>query len=235
MRRSLRRTVRRFEWFESVDSTMTVAAKLAREGCAHGTVVGADEQTAGVGRHGHMWHSPKGTGLYISIVLRFPRPVPVVMLALGLAAREAIAEATGLAPDLRWPNDVLIDGRKCAGIIAQLDGDAVIAGIGINVSQTEFPPEFEATSLRLAGATATREDILERLLNAVDRYVGETPEAILRMFEASSSYARGRRVRVEQNAIEGVTRGLDPSGFLIVRQDDGRETTVLAGGVRPCS
>ena len=69
-----------------------------------------------------------------------------------MATREAIAEATGLAPDLRWPNDVLIDGRKCAGIIAQLDGDAVIAGIGINVSQTEFPPEFEATSLRLSGA-----------------------------------------------------------------------------------
>jgi BirA family biotin operon repressor/biotin-[acetyl-CoA-carboxylase] ligase len=231
----LRKTVRRFEWFESVDSTMTVAAKLAREGCAHGTVVGADQQTAGVGRHGHSWHSPKGTGLYISIVLRFPRPVPLVMLALGLAAREAIAEATGLAPDLRWPNDVLIDGRKCAGIIAQLDGDAVVAGIGINVGQTEFPPEFEATSIQLAGSSATREDILERLLQAIDRYCAETPEAILRMFEASSSYARGRRVRVEQTAIEGVTTGLDASGFLIVRQDDGRETTVHAGGVRPCS
>jgi BirA family biotin operon repressor/biotin-[acetyl-CoA-carboxylase] ligase len=230
----LRKTVRRFEWFESIGSTMTVAAQLAREGCEHGTVVGADEQTAGVGRHGRAWHSPKGTGLYVSIVLRLPRALPVVMLALGLAAREAIAEATGLAPDLRWPNDVLIDGRKCAGIIAQLEGDAVIAGIGINVSQTEFPPEIEATSLLLAGASVTREDVLNSLVEAVDRYCGEAPETILRMFEESSSYARGRRVRVEQGAIEGVTCGLDASGFLIVRQDDGRDTTVLAGGVRPC-
>jgi BirA family biotin operon repressor/biotin-[acetyl-CoA-carboxylase] ligase len=213
---------------------MTVAAQLAREGCAHGTVVGADEQTAGVGRHGRAWHSPKGTGLYVSIVLRLPRTLPVVMLALGLAAREAIAEATGLTPDLRWPNDVLINGRKCAGIIAQLEGDAVIAGIGINISQAEFPPEIEATSLLLAGASVTREAILKRLVEAVDRYCGETPETILRMFEESSSYARGRRVRVEQGAIEGVTRGLDPSGFLIVRQDDGRDSTILAGGVRPC-
>ncbi len=230
----MRKTVRRFEWFETVSSTMTVAAQLAREGCAHGTVVGADQQTAGVGRHGRVWHSPKGTGLYVSIVLRLPRTLPVVMLALGLAAREAIAESTGLAPDLRWPNDVLIDGRKCAGIIAQLEGDAVIAGIGINLSQTEFPPEIEATSLLLAGAPVTRDDVLKSLVEAVDRYCGEPAETILRKFEASSSYARGRRVRVEQNSIEGVTRGLDPSGFLIVRQDDGRDTTILAGGVRPC-
>jgi BirA family biotin operon repressor/biotin-[acetyl-CoA-carboxylase] ligase len=213
---------------------MTVAAQLAREGCAHGTVVGADEQTAGVGRHGRAWHSPKGAGLYVSIVLRLPRTLPVVMLALGLAAREAIAETTRLAPDLRWPNDVLIDGRKCAGIIAQLEGDAVIAGIGINVSQTEFPPEIEATSLLLAGAAVKRDDVLNNLVEAVDRYCTEAPETILRLFEAASSYARGRRVRVEQDAIEGVTRGLDPSGFLIVRQDNGRDTTVLAGGVRPC-
>lgn len=230
----MRKTVRRFEWFETVSSTMTVAAQLAREGCAHGTVVGAEEQTAGVGRLGRAWHSPKGTGLYVSIVLRLPRAVPVVMLALGLAAREAIAEATDLAPDLRWPNDVLIDGRKCAGIIAQLEGDAVIAGIGINVSQAEFPPEIEATSLLLAGSSVSRDDVLKRLVEAVDRYCAEAPEVILRMFEAASSYARGRRVRVEQGSIVGVTHGLDPSGFLIVRQDDGRDTTVLAGGVRPC-
>lgn len=108
----------------------------------------------------------------------------------------------------------------------------MIAGIGINVSQTEFPAEIEATSLLLAGASVTSEDVLNSLVEAVDRYCGEAPEAILQMFEESSSYARGRRVRVEQGAIEGVTRGLDPSGFLIVRQDDGRDSTILAGGVR---
>ena len=134
---------RRVQWFESIDSTMIRAAGLAREGCPHGTIIGADEQTAGIGRQGHLWHSEKGAGLYVSIVLRLPveaRALPVVMLALGLAVQEAIAQTTSLAPDLRWPNDVLIGGRKCAGILAQLEGNAIIAGVGINVSQTGFPP-----------------------------------------------------------------------------------------------
>jgi BirA family biotin operon repressor/biotin-[acetyl-CoA-carboxylase] ligase len=242
----LPKTAQRFEipgrtvhWFESIGSTMTAAAEFAREGAPHGTVVVADQQTACIGRHGHSWHSQPG-GLYVSIVLRLPEAVPVLMLALGLAAREAIAKASGLQPDLRWPNDVLLHGpkcggRKCAGVLAQLEGGAMIAGIGINVSQTEFPEGLDATSLRLAGATATREDVLLALVQAVDRYCRETPAAILRMFEASSSYARGLRVRVDQNGIEGVTQGLDPSGFLIVRQDNGRDSTILAGGVRPCS
>jgi BirA family biotin operon repressor/biotin-[acetyl-CoA-carboxylase] ligase len=231
----------RVEWFETLDSTMLAAAKLARENCQHGTIVGADEQTAGMGRHGHGWHSERGTGLYISMVLRLPKAAPVITLALGIATQEAITETTGLAPDLRWPNDVLLNGRKCAGILAQLEGDAVIAGIGINVSQTAFPPELEATSLLLAGATVTRENVLVALVNTIDRCCRtleeQGPDAILRMFEASSSYALGRRVRVEQagDVLEGVTRGLDASGFLIVRRDNGQDATILAGGVRPCS
>jgi BirA family biotin operon repressor/biotin-[acetyl-CoA-carboxylase] ligase len=234
---------RRVEWLESVDSTMRAAARLAREGCEHGTIVGADEQTAGIGRHGNSWLSEKGSGLYVSMVLRLPRAVPVVMLALGLATREAIAEVTALAPDLRWPNDVLLDSRKCAGILAQLEGDAIIAGIGINVAQASFPADLAtpATSLRMAGARVEREEMLRALVHAVDRYCEILEEsgasAILSLFEAFSSYARGRRVRVDQNAtmIEGITQGLDSSGFLIVRQDNGQDTTILAGGVRPCS
>ncbi|MBV8844405.1 MAG: biotin--[acetyl-CoA-carboxylase] ligase [Bryobacterales bacterium] len=234
---------RRIERFERVDSTMTIAAKLAAEGCAGGTIVIADEQTAGIGRHGHSWVSEKGTGLYASMVLRLPveaRALPVVMLALGLAARDAIIELTTLVPDLRWPNDILIAGKKSAGILAQLEGDAIIAGIGINIAQTHFPPGLEtpATSLVLEGARVDREELLAALAGAVDRYcailVDEGAGAIVRIFEASSSYARGRRVRVQQtnSAIEGVTEGLDESGFLMVRQDDGNITTVLAGGVR---
>jgi BirA family biotin operon repressor/biotin-[acetyl-CoA-carboxylase] ligase len=220
---------------------MAVAARLARDLCAHGTIVCADEQTAGIGRHGHSWHSERGAGLYVSMVLRLPKTAPVITLALGIATQEAIAESTGLAPDLRWPNDVMLGGLKCAGILAQLEGEAVIAGIGINVSQREFPPELEATSLLLEGATVTRENVLGALVKAIDRVCAtletQGPEAILRMFEASSSYALGRRVRVEQagGVLEGVTRGLDSSGFLIVRQDNGRDSTILAGGVRPCS
>jgi BirA family biotin operon repressor/biotin-[acetyl-CoA-carboxylase] ligase len=236
---------RRIEWFESIDSTMNAAARLAREGCAPGTVVGADEQTAGVGRHGHSWHSEAGAGLYVSLVLRPPlgaEALPLVMLALGLATREAIAQVTGLAADLRWPNDVLLGGRKCAGILAQLEGGVVIAGIGCNVSHARFPPEIEelATSLRLEGAAAvSREDLLVALIRGVDDccriLTTEGAAAILKMFNHASSYAQGRRVRVEQEGaiLEGITCGLDPSGFLRLREENGKETTILAGGVRP--
>jgi BirA family biotin operon repressor/biotin-[acetyl-CoA-carboxylase] ligase len=226
---------RSVHWYERLDSTMTVAAKLAREGCAHGTVVVADEQTAGIGRHGHSWHSERGTGLYLSIVLRLPQAVPVMMLALGLAAREATVKTTRLQPDLRWPNDVLIGGLKCAGILATIEGGAMIAGIGINISQTSFPKELEATSLLIAGASTNREDVLIALVEAVDKFCAKTPDEVRALFEAASSYARGRRVRVEQNGVEGVTEGLDASGFLIVRKDNGEHATILAGGVRPCS
>ena len=235
---------RRVEWFPSLDSTMTVAARLAREGCASGTVVGADEQTAGIGRAGHSWHSEPDAGLYVSIVLRLalgPESLPLVMLALGLATRDAIADVTGLAPDLRWPNDVLLGEKKCAGILAQMEGDAVIAGIGINVGHASFPPEIAplATSLMLAGASVSREEMLGPLVDSVDASCGvlkqRGPEAICKAFGLASTYAHGRRVRVDQDGLilEGVTRGLDPCGFLLLRQDNGTVTKILAGGVRP--
>ena len=228
---------RQIDWFGSVNSTMTLAATLARDGCPAGTIVGADGQVAGIGRHGHTWHSEAEAGLYVSIVLRLPNTLPVVMLALGLATQEAITQVAGLAADLRWPNDVLIDGRKCAGILAQLEGAAIIAGIGINVNQTEFPRDLDAaaTSLFLAGKRVSREDLLVALVHAVDTCCQQHPRTILNMFTQASSYADSRRVRVEKDGamIEGVTCGLDPSGFLVVREDNGRETTILAGGVRP--
>jgi BirA family biotin operon repressor/biotin-[acetyl-CoA-carboxylase] ligase len=235
---------RHIEWFQSVNSTMTLAARLARDGCESGAVVGADGQVAGIGRHGHTWHSEAEAGLYVSIVLRLAvdvRSLPIVMLALGLAAQQAVSQASGLAADLRWPNDVLVGGKKCAGILAQLEGDAIIAGIGINVNHTVFPTEIEplATSLKLAGGPVAREDLLVALLQAVDEcchvLAVDGADAVLRLFAKASSYAQGRRVRVEQDGaiIEGVTCGLDASGFLRVRGNDGRETTILAGGVRP--
>ncbi|PYT15442.1 MAG: biotin--[acetyl-CoA-carboxylase] ligase [Acidobacteria bacterium] len=236
---------RRIDWFASVSSTMTPAARLARDGCSSGTIVGADEQVAGIGRHGRVWHSEAEGGLYVSMILRLGASggaLPVMMLALGVGVRDAIAEVTGLAPDLRWPNDVLLNSRKCAGILAQLEGEAVIAGIGINVNQTRFPQEFEllATSLALEGKPGVaREELLVAVVNSVEHcckiLTEEGSAAILRMFSCASSYVEGRRVNVKQGAevIEGVTCGLDPSGFLLVRQDNGRQTTILAGGVRP--
>lgn len=235
---------RQIEWFRSVSSTMTIASRLARDGCASGTIVGADGQVAGVGRQGHTWQSEARAGLYVSIVLRLPlaaRDLPLAMLALGLGTLEAIVQVTGLAADLRWPNDVMIGERKCAGILAQLEGDAVIAGIGINVGHTQFPAEIAglATSLHLAGRDVSREDVLVALIPSIEGCCTilsqEGAPAILHMFTRASSYATGRRVRVEQDGgeIVGVTCGLDARGFLMVRSDDGKETAILAGGVRP--
>jgi BirA family transcriptional regulator, biotin operon repressor / biotin---[acetyl-CoA-carboxylase] ligase len=223
---------RRVDWFERVASTMIEA----RTPLIRGRVVVADEQTAGVGRHGRNWYSAPGEGLYISMVLA-AGATPVIMLALGLAARESITETTGLSPDLRWPNDVLINDRKCAGILAQLEGGAIIAGIGINVSQRGFPDGFETppTSLLLEGGSVSREDLLVSLVEAVDRFAAVPSQEIVERFTQSSSYASGRRVRAESEGrtIEGFTCGLDASGFLVVREDTGKENTILAGGVRP--
>ena len=224
---------------------MHEAAALAAAGFPSGAAVVAEEQTAGQGRHGHSWHSEPGAGLYVSVVLRLPLPpdsLPVVTLALGLATAEAIARATELVPDLRWPNDVMIGDRKTAGILVQLIDSVAIAGIGVNVNHPAFPPEIaaEATSLRLAaGRSHSREDLLIALLTAIDSFCRMLVErgrpAILDQFTRRSSYASGKRVRVEQpgGAVTGTTAGLDPSGFLKLRADDGSESLILAGGVRP--
>jgi BirA family transcriptional regulator, biotin operon repressor / biotin---[acetyl-CoA-carboxylase] ligase len=220
---------RRVDYYPSIDSTMRAAAALPR-----GSVVVAGEQTAGQGRHGHSWHSAPGAGIYCSIVLD---PAPALTLAIGLAAVEAIAEATGVACDLRWPNDVMLDGRKCAGILVQLVDGKAIAGIGINVNHTEFPPELaaEATSLRMHLRHLTLDPqplipILAALIPAIERHAALPLDQILDLFSHASSYVSGRRVVV--NEIHGVTAGLDPAGFLKVRQDDGTVTLILAGGVR---
>ncbi|HTP87273.1 MAG TPA: biotin--[acetyl-CoA-carboxylase] ligase [Candidatus Acidoferrales bacterium] len=213
--------------FETIDSTQRVAADQPV-----GTVVVANSQSAGQGRHGHSWHSEPDTGIYCSIVLE---PAPVLTLALGIAAVEAITQATGIVCDLRWPNDLMLDNRKVGGILVQFVNRNAICGIGINVNHTTFPPEIEATSLRLhAGREFDREAILRALLPGIDGIVKEDAETILRLFAHASSYVAGRRVTVDQpgGVIAGTTAGLDSAGYLIVRKDDGTDTLILAGGVR---
>ncbi len=220
---------RRIDYYATIDSTMHAAA-----GCPVGTVVVAEEQTAGQGRHGHSWHSAAGAGIYCSIVLE---PAPVLTLALGLAAADAIATVSGVTCDLRWPNDVLLGRKKVAGILVQLVEGRAVAGIGINLNQDAFPEELAevATSLRMwTGREACPTGLLIALLRAVDSFAKEEKDNILRLFTHASSYAAGRRVTVDvpDGVIVGTTAGLDADGFLIVRQDDGTDTVVLAGGVR---
>jgi BirA family biotin operon repressor/biotin-[acetyl-CoA-carboxylase] ligase len=214
---------------------MKDAATLAAQGAPHGTAVVAESQLAGIGRHGHSWHSDDLGGLYLSIILRIPGAAPSVTLALGLAVQEAVDEVAGVASDLRWPNDVMISERKVAGILVQMADDALIAGIGVNANQLTFPPELRATatSLRLeTGRTFDMETLLQRVLTLSLHYTQLSRAAILRRFEECSSYARGKSVEVE--SMTGVTAGLDADGFLLVRTPNGIRT-ITAGGVRPVS
>lgn len=234
--------------FATIDSTMLHAAELAASGAPDGTVVVAGEQAAGQGRFGRSWHSEKDAGLYMTVILRpnlCPESLPLVTLALGLATAEAITSVAGVACDLRWPNDVLIGSKKCAGILAQLSGEVLLAGIGINVNQTAFPAEIEPLAVSLlqsTGSSIPLDELLDALLDSIDTHMDtllrEGREPVLQAFAQASSYVRGRRVTIEQNGapLRGTTDGLDPQGFLILRQDNGTRTLILAGGVRPeCS
>lgn len=227
---------------------MVEAAKLAAAGAPDGTVVVAGEQTAGQGRLGRSWHSEPEAGLYMTCILRPRLPaenLPVTTLALGLATSEAIAAAAGVACDLRWPNDVLTGGKKVAGILCQLTEGALLAGIGVNVNHREFPYDIApiATSLLLStGREHSREELMQAVAASVENHIEtlrrDGSEPVLRAFSAASSFVRGRRVTVEQGEImlRGTTDGVDSQGFLILLEDNGRRTTILAGGVRPeCS
>jgi len=236
---------RRILYSEVIGSTMDEAARLARTGCRGGAAVVADEQTHGRGRYGRAWHSERGAGLYVSVILR-PRlsaeSLRLLTLACGLAMRQAIEEVSGLDCDLRWPNDLLAGSKKCAGILVELEEDAAIVGAGVNVNHNSFHAELEglATSLRLeTGREHSREHLLVRFLECLDHYTDrltrEGRDVILAEFTSRSSYAQGRRVRVNLGGeqVQGCTDGLDPSGFLVLRKDDGTRTLILAGEVRP--
>lgn len=231
-------------YFASLGSTMTEGARLATSGAAHATVILANEQTAGMGRLGRFWQSTTDLGIYCSILLRLPLSpanLPVASLVLGLATAEAIQKSTQLACDLRWPNDVLINERKTAGILTHLVESCIVAGIGVNVNHTSFPADLRtsATSLRIesAGQVQSREDILVNLLDSLDGFcsmlAAQGVASILRAFSAASSYALHRRVVIEESGARGVTAGLDENGFLLVRSESGRLERIAAGGVRP--
>ncbi len=250
LRRGLRNTLftKRIHHFFKTDSTNNVAMRLGETGEPHGAVIVAEEQTAGRGRVGRSWHSEKSSGIYLSVLLRPPiAPVdaPVITLLAGLAARDAVAEQAGLAADLRWPNDLLLDGKKLGGILTEMYAEPdhvhfVVVGIGINVNHTRMPEALAptATSLRLAtGRTHSRLELLARLLRSLDRYYNQFLEQgagpILRRFAETSSYAQGKRVRISTatETYVGTTAGLEANGLLRVEREDGRLQVVISGDV----
>lgn len=241
----------RAQHFASIDSTSTALLAAAASGAPEGTVYVADEQTAGRGRGSHQWHSAPGEGLYVSVLVRSPFPIARALwisLGTGLAASHAIARTTGLSPDIRWPNDLLLNtlhgSRKVGGILVEssVEGEQLryaVIGVGINVNHTTLPPELAriATSLRIeSGRTISRQELLLHLLRALDLELAGLEaggEGLLERFAGISSWVRGKRVHVaERGGYTGVTAGLDPNGFLLVNADDGARHTVLSGGVR---
>jgi BirA family biotin operon repressor/biotin-[acetyl-CoA-carboxylase] ligase len=230
------------------ESTNAVALKLATDGAEHGTLVVAEEQTAGRGRLGRVWFSEKGSGIYASIILRpplSPAAAPVLTLMAGLAAQKAVGAVTGLAVDIRWPNDLLVNGKKVCGILTEMNAEldrlhAVVLGVGINVNHSQMPPELEdiATSLRMeAHRGVSRVQVLGALLREIERYyqllLKNGNKAIADRWEAASTFAHGKRVRVVTAAGEALatTAGLDPTGALKVQYDDGRPDALVAGEV----
>jgi len=233
-----------------IGSTNSEAMDNASAGAAEGNVFVAEEQTAGRGRGAHLWDSAPSAGIYCSVILRPPLPPSqalVLSLAAGLAVHAAVQQVDSrILPDLKWPNDLLIDGRKFCGILTEMNAEAtqvryIVIGIGINVNQARFPDALQpiATSLHLAsGAQWSRVELCVALLKSLDREYRDllqkpgAQESILARFQERSSSARGRQVRVEENGgFEGVTEGLDPRGFLQVRTAQGVRT-VLSGTLR---
>ncbi len=234
--------------FDSLPSTNTEAAQQARKGAPEGLCVIASEQTAGRGRLQREWVSPRGAGLYFSIVLRpalEQRYWPLITFAAALAVNDALLDACNLDTDIKWPNDLVVEDRKISGILAEtLDtaiGKAVIVGIGINLTNAAFPDELARSATSVAAVTGESPDskiVLEALLRAFEkRYLtlqsDDGSAEIIRDWSRHSPYATGKRIRVSDNGetIEGAARGVDSLGALRVETDTGEIRLIHAGDV----
>ena len=234
--------------FDSLPSTNTELARLASEGAEEGLSVVADEQTAGRGRLQRAWSSPKGAGLYFSILLRPTMPAnhwPLITFMAALAVGDALSEAGGVETDIKWPNDLLSGERKICGILAEAIetpvGRAVIVGIGINLTPAAFPAELTdvATSVSQAsGREPEREAIIAALLRALSRWYSLLSEPggsekIVAAWSSRSSYATGKLVQVSNGdeVWQGITCGVEHDGALRLETGNGEMKLVRAGDV----
>jgi len=239
---------KRIYHFFKIDSTNRVGLELGYAGEPEGAVILAEEQTAGRGRSGRSWHSERATGIYLTLLLRpklAPVQAPLLTMMAGLSAHAAVQAVSGLAVDVKWPNDLLIRGKKVGGILTEMHAETnavrfVIVGIGLNVNQEKFPGELSATATSLrseTGKAQSRLELLVRLLrefeNDYNRFLQEGASSVVERFEQVSSYARNKKVRVTNGSesFMGLTAGLAPEGLLRVQRDDGKVVTVIAGDV----
>lgn len=236
----------------AVESTNDTAWEALAGGAPAGTVVVADVQTRGRGRAGRRWHLEPGKGLALSVLLPLGcdrGPLGVLPLGAGLALARGLARLD-VAAELKWPNDLLVGGRKLSGILCERRGpschgdagagEAAVIGVGVNVSERreDFPPEIRerATSLALEGFALDRETVAAEFLNALEPLWTALQEGgreeVLDAWRARASFWGAIvKVRTPAGEIRGVARTLDPEGGLVLRLDSGSETTVLAGDV----
>lgn len=231
--------------YREVTSTNDVAAELAEHGSPHGTVVVAETQTAGRGRHGHRWFSPVGSGLYVSILLRSGVP-PLLTLAAGVAVADALRRVSGLEAALEWPNDVVVvvDGRhrKIAGILTEATFHQgmvgrVIVGIGVNLGNVTWPADLAEVAGSVEGVTGRSVDpvsLLVELLSGLARQCSKIESgasaAVLANWEALALSSRGTIVEWSVGAVRrrGISEGIDEQGALMVRV--GTRLERLTGG-----
>ena len=235
--------------FDTIDSTNTEAANQARQGADEGVCIIAREQTAGRGRHGRNWVSEKDSGLYFSVVLRpklETRFLPLITLMTGIAVYDTLKEF-GLKPDIKWVNDVLIGEKKICGILAETvetaRGFAVIVGIGINLTNNNFPDEIAETATSIQAVLSAPGAVAAGDLEAtLTKYISywyavlerkKGPKKLVEEWQRRSSYFSGKNVRVTlaNEIFEGVTDGIGENGALRVKRSDGSVTIVQAGDV----
>ena len=239
--------------FDSLDSTNLEAARQAVAGASEGLGIVANEQTAGRGRLQRQWISPKGAGLYFSILLKpriDQRTWPLITLMAAIAVHDALLEACSLQTDIKWPNDILVNDRKLCGILAEtsetvegsvMPNRAVILGIGINLTNAAFPLELRETATSVDAATgksASFEAVLQALIRALERHymILQSPNGVektIRAWSERSSYADGKKIVVSNGneILEGTTRGLESDGALRLETAVGEIRIVRAGDV----
>lgn len=232
--------------YQCISSTNDVARILASSGAPEGTVVVAETQSAGRGRPGRDWVSPPGTGLYLSVVLRPKAPMMDLWqtaFVMAVSVADAIHEATGLDVGLKWPNDVFIIWRKVCGILIEtLKGDekqssAVIAGIGINVNNTDFPPEIAHKSTSIAkelGNTVEVSSIERSLLSSMNKWYTLYNEEgfdpiISRWRELDCTSGRHISINTPDGLLEGTALGVEGDGSLLIERPDGTSLSIHSG------
>lgn len=245
---STRVTGKNLVFLDMVDSTNTRAKQLAEAGAPDGTLVVAETQSAAKGRRGRSWMAPAGTGVWFSLLLRpqiEPEHASMMTLVAAMAVEKGIRETTGLHGRIKWPNDVVVDGKKVCGILTEMSADMdsvnhVVVGIGINANIREFPEELreKATSLFLAsGQVVKRAGLLNAVLLAWEEYYGrylQTEDLSLLAKEYNEKLAglHGRvQVLAPKGDYTGISHGINHRGELLVEREDGTVTEVMSGEV----